>query len=81
MTDDAFDIEDEAWLCWNCTASEPPIFLCGSGGWICEQCFRDLSGISEDVQSDDIHDGINDGLWKPEIARVNAIYYAEIEED
>lgn len=54
------ETDDLKMVCVECEAHDAPIFLCAAGWW-CESCYRKWSGVPEDVSSEDLHDGINDG--------------------
>lgn len=68
--------DDEPWLCTNCRAIDPPIFLCEAEWW-CEKCFREVSGFPSDIPSEELHDGINEGTWSGYIERIKQVYFGE----
>lgn len=68
---------DEIGFCENCVGEEGVIFLCDAG-WYCEACFRSLANVDESVDSNTLHDGINEGTMTPFIELVKAKYYGEV---
>lgn len=64
----------------NCSAADPPIFLCDAGWW-CEDCFRQEAGVPDSIGSDDLHDGINDGSQAGYIEALKTRLYGEYEDD
>lgn len=68
--------DDERWVCFDCGAEEPPIFLCEAGWW-CEDCYRKWSGVPDELPSQELHDGINDGSQAGYIEVVKAKVFDE----
>lgn len=68
---------DEMGFCENCVGEEGVIFLCDAG-WYCEPCFRSLANVDDKVDSETLHNGINEGTMTPFIELVKAKYFGEI---
>lgn len=70
------NLEDVGY-CENCVGEDGVIFLCDAG-WYCEDCFRELGNVSETIPSQQLHDGINNGIMSPFIELVKSKYYGEV---
>jgi len=71
--------EDEPQDCLYCNAAEGVIFLC-SDGWICEDCYRTLGRVPEEV-GDEMHDWINSQDPRAEEFRLNIQFALDGQED
>lgn len=68
--------DDDDCTCVRCGAEDAPIFLCDAGWW-CESCYRVVAEIPEDLLSDDLHDGINDGRQAENISLLKSKIFSE----